>query len=125
MSITSRLDDLRRLHDGWLDGRGYAPSHEGLVWLRQAAHVLRDSPVPYIYPTPEGGVQLEWDIGQFRPSLTINLDTKIGEWHCLDLDAGESHEKVLNLNSIQGWRQIVDQLLLLHRITTRISDLKF
>ena len=33
LDVTSQLDDLRRMKDGWYDGDGFAPSYEGLDWL--------------------------------------------------------------------------------------------
>ena len=112
--ILARLDEFRALEDGWYDGYGSAPSSQGLDWLRQhAARNLGDSPTPYIYPTPEGGVQFEWDIGSFRPSLEIDLETRVGEWHCLDIDADEAHERELQLERPQDWQWLAEQLLLL------------
>ena len=112
--ILARLDEFRALEDGWYDGYGSAPSSQGLDWLRQhAARNLGDSSTPYIYPTPEGGVQFEWDIGSFRPSLEIDLETRVGEWHCLDIDADEAHERELQLERPQDWQWLAEQLLLL------------
>lgn len=112
--ILARLDELRALEDGWYDGYGSAPSTQGLDWLgQQAARNLGGAPAPYIYPTPEGSVQFEWDIGSFRPSLEIDLETRVGEWHCLDLDADEAHERELQLERLQDWQWLAEQLLLL------------
>ena len=112
--ILARLDEFRALQDGWYDGYGSAPRTQGLDWLRQqAARNLGDAPTPYIYPTLEGGVQFEWDIGSFRPSLEIDLETRVGEWHCLDIDADESHERELQFERPQDWQWLAEQLLLL------------
>ena len=112
--IQARLDEFRALEDGWYDGYGSAPSTQGLDWLgQQAARNLGGAPAPYIYPTPEGGVQFEWDIGSFRPSLEIDLETRVGEWHCLDLDADEADERELQLERLQDWQWLAEQLLLL------------
>ena len=112
--ILARLDEFRALEEGWYDGYGSAPSMQGLDWLgQQAARNLGGAPAPYIYPTPEGGVQFEWDIGAFRPSLEIDLETRVGEWHCLDLDADEADERELQLERLQDWQWLTEQLLLL------------
>lgn len=119
LDIPARMDEFRALQDGWLDGCGSAPSPQGLAWLGQcAAQNLGGSPDPYIYPTPEGGVQFEWDIGSFRPSLEIDLETRVGEWHCLDLDADESYERELRLERPQDWQWLAKQLRLLQGRTT-------
>ena len=112
--ILARLDEFRALEDGWHDGYGSAPSTQGLDWLgQQAVRNFGVVPAPYIYPTPEGGVQFEWDIGSFRPSLEIDLETRVGEWHCLDLDADEADERELQLERLQDWQWLAEQLLLL------------
>ena len=117
--ILARLDEFRALEEGWYDGYGSAPSTQGLDWLGQeAARNLGGSPTPYIYPTPEGGVQFEWDIGSFMPSLEIDLETRVGEWHCLDLDADEADERELQLVRPQDWQWLAEQLLLLQGRTT-------
>jgi len=58
------LDHLTSLTDGWLDGDGKAPSPVAIavtraICLFSEAHGLRC----YSYPTPDGGVQTEWDDG--------------------------------------------------------------
>lgn len=57
LDVRARLDDLRALSDGWLDGTGVAPPHAGLDWLASAfdRHFPDDLPLPHLYPTPEGG----------------------------------------------------------------------
>ena len=119
VDITACLDELRALQDGWHDGFGIAPSSQGLDWLRQhAARYLGDSPTPYIYPTPDGGVQFEWDIGSFSPSLEIDLELHVGEWHCLDLCTDESDERELRLERSQDWQWLVMQL---HQLQVRAA----
>lgn len=111
VDISARLDELRSIQDGWLDGDGIAPSSKGLDWLQEnATQHLGYSHIPYIYPTPEGGVQIEWDIGPFRPSLEIDLETRVGEWHCLDLKKDESFERELQLDCLLHWQWIVNEL---------------
>lgn len=53
---------LRALKDGWLDGEGLAPPSYGLDWFDAAfaRFYPADAPRPYVYPMPDGGVQLEW-----------------------------------------------------------------
>lgn len=57
-----RLAVLADLSAGWLDGEGAALPRARLEWL---ATVLEKAEAqglarPYLYPTPEGGVQAEW-----------------------------------------------------------------
>ena len=57
-SFSSRLNELRTLEDGWLDGKGVAPSSTGLDWLEQrfVSNYSEELPSPFLYPTAEGGV---------------------------------------------------------------------
>ena len=88
LDFSSRLDQFRAIRDGWLEGAGKAPNPHGLDWLSNSVkrhYRSADLPRPRIYPTPEGGVSLEWGIGPRRASVEIDLDTHSAEWHCLDL----------------------------------------
>ena len=111
IGLVDRLDEFRVMQNGWLDGYGSAPNPQGLDWLQQRlVGDFEDAPIPHIYPTPEGDVQFEWDIGFFRPSLEIDLETHVGEWHCLDLEADESYERELQLGHAQDWKWLTEEL---------------
>jgi hypothetical protein len=110
--VAARLQELAVLRDGWLDGDGRAPSEEGLNWLAGAIDMSYPDnlPLPYIYPAPEGGVQLEWPFSPQEPSLEIDFDRKSGEWHALrdDMDADEFES--LDLNDEAAWKWVVGRL---------------
>ncbi|MEI6604820.1 MAG: hypothetical protein WCP35_05895, partial [Verrucomicrobiota bacterium] len=70
IDVAARCEELAQLKDGWLDGEGKAPTKEGLAAFTQAwdgasAEAL---PLPYLYPTPEGGIQMEWRQGDWEIS---------------------------------------------------------
>ena len=122
LDIERQLADLRTLEDGWADGiqpvdqwgEGYekAPSAEGLDWLRSwLEKTYSNDLLPlHIYPTPEGGVSLEWSIGGSKVSLEIDLVSHTGEWHCLNLRTGISAEDILDLDSDDGWEQLASEI---------------
>ena len=122
LNIGRQLERIGKLNDGWADGIqppnqwgegfGKAPSAEGIDWLTRqlAAHYAVDAPKPYIYPTPEGGVSLEWSLGPHRASLEIDFDTCQAEWHCLDLSADASYERDLRLDISQSWKWLVSEV---------------
>ncbi len=122
LDIGRRLDDLRELEDGWADGMqvasdwgsgfGKAPSAEGLDWLSAqfAAHYDEALPKPYLYPTPEGGIQAEWRIGQNDASLEVDLETHSAEWHCLNFDTDEVNEQVLDLDTQSAWEWLANEV---------------
>ena len=108
--ISARLQELRALRDGWLDGDGIAPSEDGLDWLAvNLGRFYPDSgPSPYIYPLPDGGVQIEWAISPEEPSLKIDFKTRIAEWHALGSASDEP--ECVDLNNEESWKRILGRL---------------
>ena len=111
-AAVAQLDELRRLRDGWLDEDGIAPSGGGLDWLseRLARHYPPDAPAPYIYPTPDGGVQAEWTLGRREISLCIDLSTHAAAWFSVDLNTDAVSERVLNLDDAAAWAWLSNEL---------------
>ena len=116
LDVTARLDELRELEDGWADGMQYppsdwgngygkAPAHSGLDWLSEAfdRHYPDDAPLPYTYPTPEGGIQIEWSLGPYEASVEIDLESHSAEWDVVDIPGDTSEEKMLNLDDAEDW----------------------
>ena len=102
------LDEFRNMQDGWHEGDGKAPPHSGLDWLSHAfARGYHDDiPLPYTYPTFEGGVQCEWTIGQFYIQIKIDLDARKGDWIRFDENSDFSvfeDEESLNLDDPSAW----------------------
>ena len=77
-----QLQELAALRDGWLDGDGVAPDRVGLEWFEAqfADHYPVSLPTPYLYPTPDGGLQAEWSLAESRMDLTVDLKAHRGEW---------------------------------------------
>ena len=110
--VLARLDEFRTLRDGWLEGRGRAPSRAGLDWLSNAfEHRYPDdlSP-PYVYPTSEGGIQVEWTFGPWEITLEIDLDSHRGSWHALDLETDEQRTRQIDLDEPKAWDWIATAL---------------
>lgn len=112
LDVAAQLDEMRGLSDGWLDGQGLAPDPKGLDWLARAfeEHWPDGLPKPRMYPTPEGGVQAEWSIGSYRPSLEIDLALQTAYGHLYDLRTKESQEKDLDLNEVKDWRWLAERI---------------
>jgi hypothetical protein len=125
LRIRRRLNHLKTLQDGWADGMqiaskwghgfGKAPPTDGLDWLAVQLEIYysSDLPRPYLYPTPEGGVQIEWSIGVFSASLEIDLSTQHGQWFCTDVrttDIDDFSEREVNLNDASTWQWIASEL---------------
>ena len=113
--IVRRLEQMKTLNVGWADGMqpayqwgegyGVALSPQGLDWLagQFITHYPVDLPHPYLYPTPDGGVQAEWSIGPNEASLAIDLAVHKAEWHCLNVLAHQSDEEQLELDGADAW----------------------
>ncbi len=119
LDVTSRLEELKALKDGWLDGLGAAPSPDGLDWLARTFDAFYSDtlPLPYIYPVAEGGVRFEWSLTPHEISLEINFSERSGEWHSLDLVTDQEEYQSLNLDVQEGWDWLVDRLKELNGVT--------
>jgi hypothetical protein len=107
-----RIDELKLLRPGWLDGKGLPPDRDALDWL--AGELDRRYPddiiLPYLYPTIEGGVRAEWPIKPYELSLQIDLANRVGSWHSLNLDSDDEQSRKLDLNAETDWDWIFREL---------------
>ncbi|MCY3770665.1 MAG: hypothetical protein OXG98_01380 [Gemmatimonadetes bacterium] len=112
LDIHGRLDELRCLEDGWLDGDGKAPGSDELDWLAAGfdRHYPEDLPLPYLYPTTEGGVQAEWSLSDCEISLEVNLLARRAAWHQLDLETPVDNMRELDLDSENDWAWIASEI---------------
>jgi hypothetical protein len=111
-NLRGRLEELKELKIGWLDGKGSPPSHVGLNWLADSFDELypSDSRRPYLFPTPEGNILAEWHLKPWAPSLEIDLSTKRAEWHALNLDTDVEASKKLDLTKPEDWTWVAEQI---------------
>lgn len=112
-SIEKRLKELQALEAGWLDGEGQAPPVAGLRWLQQALVELIGAglPVPYLYPTPTGGVQAEWSLGPWEVSAEIDLVTRSAWLHATHAEEDEVREARCELTTEAGEDTLLDFVL--------------
>jgi len=112
MDVSYRLDEIRTLKHGWLEGEGVALPPNGIDWFGEAfnQHVPDEVKLPCIFPTPEGNLQAEWSFRDREITLEINLSTHVGAWHALDLRSDEEEEKSLDLNDAASWSWLVDTI---------------
>lgn len=103
-----RIEEIRQLKDGWLDGAGLAPRSDHLDWFVAAfeRYYPDDLPPPYIYPTASGDLQAEWSLARDEISIEIDLASRRAFWHALAKDGdGESAFEV-DLGSELGWVEL-------------------
>lgn len=106
--VAARCEELAQLKDGWLDGEGKAPAKEGLKAFKTAwdAASTESLPLPYIYPTPEGGIQMEWRQGDWELSAKVDLDTLAAELLAVNLANRASREATANLAKTEDWEMV-------------------
>jgi hypothetical protein len=112
LDVTLRLEQMAALKDGWLDGKGRAPDHDSLSWLADMfdAHFDSDLPLPYLYPTAEGGVQAEWSLNGREISLEVDFAKKEAEYQAVNLTDDTSSEFTFLLEDHDGWGRLNEAL---------------
>lgn len=61
--LDERFAEMEALEEGWLDGEGHAISPSALSSAKERIEfaISKEIPIPYIYPTPEGHLSIEWE----------------------------------------------------------------
>ncbi|MGW1956720.1 hypothetical protein ACWCPI_28895 [Streptomyces sp. NPDC001920] len=98
---SERLTELHDLEAGWLDGVGQQVSRKVLREAESLLLEFLDEQVkrPYIYPTEDGGVQLEWPYSAGEVTLTVTSDEKVEAYAFSKEDDRESDRTF-------HWRQL-------------------
>jgi len=112
LDIRSRLDAMRALKPGWLEGTGVVPNPIGLTWLADAfaTGYPGDVPLPHLYPTPEGGIRAEWSLEPFEVSVDIDLANHGGAWHALNLENDSETTDRFDLDRGDEWNRLADRI---------------
>lgn len=120
---TQVWDFLESVEDGWDEGKGKAPSREGLRWLKNSQLVLllrlhMDAPPPWniqmegpaVFPMTSGDVEFAWEENERSASLKVDLDTRQGRLHLFDNVTFESkHSDYYFKNNDSVW-EIVSEI---------------
>jgi hypothetical protein len=112
LDVRARVEELRSLRHGWLDGKGLAPSSAALDWIASAfeERYPDELRLPYLFPTPAGRVLAEWSLGPWSLSLGIDPAAKRGEWHALNINTDDEVERELDLATNDGWAWLAQQV---------------
>lgn len=110
LDVIVRIDELKLLERGWLDGKGEALDAQQLDWVADAFrnYYPDDAKLPYLFPTPEGSLFAEWSLDGNSVSLEIDLDNRSGDWHALTLATNGEESKQFDLNAPDSWKSIAD-----------------
>ena len=112
LDLAARIDELKLLADGWLDGRGRAPDPGGLDWARELleTHLPDQLQLPHLYPTPDGGIQAEWSLRGTEISLDLDLEEQSGDWHEFDPTSGAEITEALNFSEPEAISWVVSRI---------------
>ncbi len=113
LDIPTRLQELSNLTDGWLNGEGSAPKKDLMKWLSEVFEDNYESslPLPYLYPTVNGGIQAEWTVNGHEISFNMDLNAKSGFYQSLNLSNDETDEATLSLTNVQDWQTLNQKLI--------------
>ena len=112
LDIGVRIDELKQLGPGWLDGKGLAISAQQLDWIAEtfATYYPDDVKLPYLFPTLEGNLLAEWSLGKHAVSFEMDLKARTGDWHVLNLETDEEDASQFDLNSPKDWESIASEI---------------
>lgn len=105
LDVSLRINDLSELKDGWYNNQGQAPDATSLWKFEQLFkdNYSNNLPLPTIFPTLEGNIQLEWTINDTEISLEVNLSTLISELVSVNTETEDVQEINFDLNSSVEW----------------------
>jgi hypothetical protein len=108
LDIAARVEELKLLKDGWLDGKGKALGSNSLKWLSDSFDQLYDQklPLPRLFPTPEGNIHAEWVFNEWEISLEIDLTTKISEYQAVNTASLKEINDTYDLNDSNSWSKL-------------------
>jgi len=108
----TRIEELRQLKDGWLEGSGQALSGEHLDWFVAAfeRHYPDDLPLPRLYPTESGDLQAEWSLARDEVSFEIKLSSRQACWHALDRVSNTEVTFTVDLGTELAWAEITSRI---------------
>lgn len=113
LDISVRLKNLSELNEGWLNGEGKKLNGLRLEEFENLFNLYFNPhhPLPAIYPTIEGNIQLEWTIAEHEISLDVNLENLSAEYFCTNLTDDSSLEFLINsLSKSEDWEIINNEL---------------
>jgi len=113
LDVSVRLNELAKLKNGWYESIGKAPSIDALVMFEGLydKYYPENLPLPAIFPTIEGNIQLEWSVNSKEISLEIDLNQFSAELLSVDSNTSEVFEDLIDLKEESEWRKLNNYLL--------------
>ena len=110
-ALLSEIDELTELEDGWYDTDGIAgtrPHAEAILGARRlvAAFPHYELPYPHVFPAVDGGVSMEWTLGDAEASITFEDSSDTATVASWDASTDEHlYEEGVNVNCafVRDW----------------------
>lgn len=110
-ALLSEIDELRKLEHGWYDTDGVAgedPHPEAILGARRLAVVFPhyELPWPHVFPAVDGGVSMEWSLGDVEASITFNDSSDTATVASLDISTDHHrYEEGVNVDCafVRDW----------------------
>lgn len=117
MKIAKRLDELANLSQGWYDGeQGEIIPKDSIIKFKKLfldKELLYTLSKPFIYPTIDGGLSIEWDFQKFHATLDVDMKTFEAKLLYYSADDKLDDEKTVeyNLKLQKDWSLLELQVL--------------
>jgi hypothetical protein len=111
--IVSRIEELSRLEDGWLEGEAKALNKPGLDNFKKMFQMYYDPslPLPFLFPTELGGIEAEWSFNDHEISIEIDLESNHAFYHEWNIIDDLDYTAEINLAESDGWEKLNKLLL--------------
>ena len=64
--------------------------------------------LPHVFPTPKGGIEMEWSRKSKSVILEIDLKKRVGECFLFDNESDDEDAHELALDDAAGWKQLIE-----------------
>jgi hypothetical protein len=107
-TIAQQLEAYAAISDYPDDPDVKLPHQEDVAWVggKLKEHWQPDMPIPFIFPTEYGGLNIEWYVGYAEHSLEVDFANHTGTWAWWDSKSDRVHEETLNLKQDANWRKL-------------------
>ena len=108
VSMDDQLTRLLEIEDGWNGPSSKAIDPENLELARKVLtrHWLPDMPIPFVFPMENGGVNLEWFIGNTEHGLEIDFETNKCLWEWWNSKEQREFMHTFDLADVDSWRKL-------------------
>lgn len=108
--IPEQILKISELKEGWLDGEGVEFDRSVLENVSKTLLRLSeyDIPTPYIYPNPEGSIEVEWPFNSYEVIAEFVENGQVAKLMSINAQTGASVEFSLDVSDSGGDLDFVD-----------------